>query len=69
MFVFRVEPEAAGDMRAVKDLAGEGDHAVHAVGRGVVDEVLHPGEVGSAQGRIEGRVGESDHEVRRMMNE
>ena len=80
-FVFREEPEADGDLRAVEELAGEGDHAVHEVGldegaadvafaglvgghaaigedeaghtlRGeVVDEVLHPGEVGVALGR------------------
>ena len=80
-FVFRGEPEADGNLRAVEELAGEGDHAVHEVGldegaadvafaglvgghaaigedkpghalRGeVVDEVLHPGEVGVALGR------------------
>ena len=80
-FVFRQEPEADGNLRAVEELAGEGDHAVHevglddgaadvafaglvgghaaigedeaghAVGREVVDEVLHPGEVGVALGR------------------
>ncbi len=68
-------------LRAVEELAGEGDHAVHEVGldeflpdvafpglvgrhaaigedeaaralrREVVDEVLHPGEVGVALGR------------------
>ncbi len=31
-FVFREEAEADGDLRAVKELAGEGDHAVHEVG-------------------------------------
>lgn len=31
-FVFREEPEADGDLRAVEELAGEGDHAVHEVG-------------------------------------
>ena len=31
-FVFREEPEADGDLCAVKKLAGEGDHAVHEVG-------------------------------------
>ena len=81
VFVFREEPEADGDLRAVEELAGEGDHAVHEVGldegaadvafarlvgghaaigedeaghavRGeMVDEVLHPGEVGVAFGR------------------
>ena len=81
VFVFREEPEADGNLRAVEELAGEGDHAVHevglddgladvafaglvgghaavgedeaghAVGREVVDEVLHPGEVGVALGR------------------
>ena len=74
-------PEADGYLRAVEELAGEGDHAVHEVGldegaadvafaglvrrhaaigedeaghalrREVVDEVLHPGEVGVALGR------------------
>ncbi len=81
VFVFREEPEADGNLRAVEELAGEGDHAVHEVGfdeflpdlafaglvgghaaigedearhalrREVVDEVLHPGEVGIALGR------------------
>jgi len=32
VFVFREEPEAAGNLRAVKKLAGEGGHAVHEVG-------------------------------------
>ncbi len=80
VFAFREEPEADGNLRAVEELAGEGDHAVHEVGldegaadvsfaglvgghaavgedeadhalRGeVVDEVLHPGEVGVALG-------------------
>ena len=80
-FIFRQEPKADGNLRAVEELAGEGDHAVdevgldeglpdcpfaglvgghaaigedeagHAVGREVVDEVLHPGEVGVAPGR------------------
>ena len=76
------EPEADGNLRAVEELAGQGDHAVHEVGlddapadfafaglvgghaaigedeaprvpfgREVVDEVLHPGEVGVALGR------------------
>ena len=36
-FVFREEPEADGDLRAVEELAGEGDHAVHKVG---LDEFL-----------------------------
>lgn len=31
-FVFREEPEADGDLVAVEELAGEGDHAVHEVG-------------------------------------
>ena len=31
-FVFREDPEADGDLRAVEELAGEGDHAVHEVG-------------------------------------
>lgn len=31
VFVFRDEPEADGDLRAVEELAGEGDHAVHEV--------------------------------------
>ena len=31
-FVFREEPEADGNLRAVEDLAGEGDLAVHGVG-------------------------------------
>lgn len=80
-FASRQEPEANGDLRAVEELAGEGDHAVHEIGfdeflpdlafaglvgghaavgedeaghalrREVVDEVLHPGEVGVALGR------------------
>ena len=80
-FVFREEPEADGNLCAVEELAGEGDHAVHEVGLDeglpnlpfaglvgghtavgedetghalgceVVDEVLHPGEVGVALGR------------------
>jgi hypothetical protein len=79
--IFRQEPKADGNLRAVEEPAGEGDHAVyevgldegaadvafaglvgghaaigedeagHAVGREVVDEVLHPGEVGVAPGR------------------
>ena len=32
VLVFREEPEADGDLRAVEELAGEGDHAVHKVG-------------------------------------
>ena len=32
VFVLREEPEADGDLRAVEELAGEGDHAVHEVG-------------------------------------
>jgi hypothetical protein len=31
-FVFREEPEADGNLRAVEELAGEGEHAVHEVG-------------------------------------
>ena len=31
-FVFREEPEADGNLRAVEELAGKGDHAVHEVG-------------------------------------
>ena len=31
VLVFREEPEADGDLRAIKKLAGEGDHAVHEV--------------------------------------
>ena len=30
---FCEEPEADGNLRAVEELAGEGDHAVHEVGR------------------------------------
>jgi len=30
-FDFRKEPEADGDMRAIEELAGEGDHAVHEI--------------------------------------
>ena len=37
VFVFREEPEADGNLRAVEKLAGEGDHAVHKVG---LDEFL-----------------------------
>ena len=81
VFVFRQEPQADRNLRAVEELAGQGDHAVHEVGfdegfanltfaglvgghaaigedeaghavrREVVDEVLHPGEVGVALGR------------------
>ena len=32
VFVFREEPEADGNLRAVEELAGEGNHAVHEVG-------------------------------------
>ena len=32
VFVFREEPEADGNLRAVEELAGERDHAVHEVG-------------------------------------
>jgi len=32
VFVFREEPEADGNLRAVEELAGEGDHAVHEAG-------------------------------------
>ena len=32
MFVFREEPEADGNLRAVEELVGERDHAVHEVG-------------------------------------
>lgn len=79
--VAREEPQARGDLGAVEELAGQGDHAVHDVGldqvladfafaglvrghgavgehetghargREVVDDVLHPGEVGVAGGR------------------
>jgi len=31
-FVFCEEPEADGNLRAVEELAGQGDHAVHEVG-------------------------------------
>ena len=80
-FALCQEPEADGNRRAVEELAGEGDHAVHEVGldegaadvafaglvgghaaigedeaghalrREVVDEMLHPGEVGVTLGR------------------
>ena len=76
---FREGPEVDRNLRAVEELAGEGDHAVppspasmslggtfaglvgghaaigedepgHALRAKVVDEVLHPGEVGAALG-------------------
>ena len=80
-FRFYQKPETDGNLCAVEELAGKGDHAVdevgfddgaadfafaalirghaaigedeagHAVGREVVDEVLHPSEVGVAPGR------------------
>ena len=31
-FAFREEPEADGDLGAVEELTGEGDHAVHEIG-------------------------------------
>ncbi len=41
-FVFRQKPKADGNLRAVEELAGEGDHAVHEVGlnEGAADVAL-----------------------------
>src|SRR5207245_242744 len=38
-FVAREEPEADGDLRRVKELAGERDHTVHEIGREILVQV------------------------------
>ena len=60
-FIFPKEPEADGNLRAVEELAGEGDHAVHEVGldEGAAD-VAFAGLVGGHAAIGEDEAGHAD---------
>ena len=65
---FHIEPEADGDLRAVEELAGEGDHAVHEVGFDeFLSDVAFTGLVGGHAAIGEDEAGHAvGREARRM---